>query len=243
MKFSKGHIPLYFQIYLQFKQDIIMGEYPPGSPLPGLYELNASTGVSHGMIRKALELLENEGLIVRKQRLGTFVNKNVDQLMWVPTSSIDQVIERLGNERAFPISEKWVHPPNRIKALFKHEKDAFKEGRIFKSHFLLIEKSDEKRRVLTDLFLPLWRYNQVSPKKLKKTPLKTTMNDLTLVGFKQIIRPWFCSHEASQYLDLPEGTPIFHRTLIAFRSKSKPLGVLEQLTTVYALERYIEINK
>lgn len=242
MSFSKGNIPLYFQVYLKFKQDIIMGVYPPGSTLPGLHELYAKTGVSQGMIRKAMELLESEGLITKKQRLGTIVNDNVDQIMWVPTSSIDEVRSRLVEEDARPISEEWVSLPDRVKKILDDNQDTNEQQLIYKSHFLMVDKSNNKRRALTDLYLPFWRYQQVSPDDLKQMPLKTLANKLSIKEIKQIVRPWFCTSYASQYLRLPEGTPIFHRTWIPLLEGEKPLCYFEQLTTVYALERTIKIS-
>jgi GntR family transcriptional regulator len=241
MLYKKGPIPLYFQIYLRIKQEITTGDRPPGSPIPTLKELVEQTGISQGMIRKAFELLEMEGLIFKKPRTGTFVRESTKQVLWVPASSLMEIRERLLFDKVIHLSDGWEDAPNRVIDIFKTQDNVLKDGCIFKSHFLLISKEDDRRRNLSNLFVPLWRYNEVSLEGLRESPLKTVVNDRKIIKIRQIIRPWFCDSIASEHLKLPEGTPIFHRTLISFLADGRLLGVLEQLPTVYALERDIDI--
>lgn len=49
------------------------GEWPPGSPMPAEQTLAAGHGVALGTMRRALELLVDEGLIERIHGRGTFV--------------------------------------------------------------------------------------------------------------------------------------------------------------------------
>lgn len=52
---------------------IVSGEWPPGSALPAEDRLAAEHGVALGTLRRALELLADEGLIDRRHGRGTFV--------------------------------------------------------------------------------------------------------------------------------------------------------------------------
>jgi GntR family transcriptional regulator len=52
---------------------IVAGEWPPGTALPAEDRLAAEHGVALGTLRRALELLADEGLIDRRQGRGTFV--------------------------------------------------------------------------------------------------------------------------------------------------------------------------
>ena len=49
------------------------GEYPPGSKLPTLRDLAAMYSVSVSTIQRALDRVEERGLIVSSQGRGTFV--------------------------------------------------------------------------------------------------------------------------------------------------------------------------
>jgi GntR family transcriptional regulator len=64
---------LYIQVRDHLAQQIAKGALKPGSHLPSELELADRLGVSLGTLRKALEALENERLITRRQGSGTFV--------------------------------------------------------------------------------------------------------------------------------------------------------------------------
>jgi GntR family transcriptional regulator len=56
---------------------IIAGEWPPGAPLPAETSLAAEHGVALGTLRRALELLAEQGLIERHHGKGTFVRGGI----------------------------------------------------------------------------------------------------------------------------------------------------------------------
>src|SRR5438067_1293936 len=65
------------QITVQELRDAIeQGIYAPGSQLPPEMELGKMLGVSRTIVRDALRFLQQDGLIARRQGIGTFVRKN-----------------------------------------------------------------------------------------------------------------------------------------------------------------------
>ncbi|CAN0311956.1 unnamed protein product, partial [Phaeothamnion confervicola] len=64
---------LYLQIRDHFVQLIASGEWVSDSAIESEIDLALSLGVSTGTVRKALDALESEGLVIRKQGRGTFV--------------------------------------------------------------------------------------------------------------------------------------------------------------------------
>ena len=64
---------LYEQIIAGFKKEISSGRLQPGSPLPSFRTLAEELLVSVITVKRAYEELEREGIIFRKQGLGTFV--------------------------------------------------------------------------------------------------------------------------------------------------------------------------
>lgn len=242
MRYCKGPIPLYFQLYLNLKKEITTGDRVPGSRIPSIEELNQQTGISHGMVRKAFDLLEMEGLIIKKARIGAIVQDSPKRILWAPSSSIQEIRDRFFVEDVKPISAEWISAPNRVMSVLTDKENVLSDNKIFKLHFLLISKEDNRRRNLSDLFLPAWRYEEVSADELRRDPIKTVVNSLMIVRMRQIVRPWYCDSYSARHLLLPEGTPIFHRTLIPYLADGRPLGVFEQLATVYAFERDIDIH-
>ena len=65
--------PLYAQVRDLLAQRIANREWLPNAPMPNEGDLARELGVSPGTMRKALELLERDGLVLRRQGRGTFV--------------------------------------------------------------------------------------------------------------------------------------------------------------------------
>ncbi len=68
--------PLYRQIGAAILEGIATGEWQPGLAIPGEHELARRYGVSQGTVRKAIEALAAQGLLVRRQGRGTFVSSH-----------------------------------------------------------------------------------------------------------------------------------------------------------------------
>ncbi len=64
---------LYQQIVDAFKREIGEGRLAPGAPLPSFRQLAEDLLVSVITVKRAYEELEREGIIFRRQGLGTFV--------------------------------------------------------------------------------------------------------------------------------------------------------------------------
>lgn len=70
---AAGPGTLYQQIIEGLKREVSEGRLPPGSPLPSFRGLAAELMVSVITVKRAYEELEREGIIYRRQGLGTFV--------------------------------------------------------------------------------------------------------------------------------------------------------------------------
>ncbi|MHB2167837.1 GntR family transcriptional regulator [Alsobacter sp. R-9] len=68
-----GFRPLYQQVKDAFVQRLVDGRWTAGQALPSEMELAAEVGVSQGTVRKALDAMASENLVVRRQGRGTFV--------------------------------------------------------------------------------------------------------------------------------------------------------------------------
>jgi GntR family transcriptional regulator len=82
--------PLYLQVRDALAARIAGREWKPNSAIPNEGDLAREFGVSSGTMRKALDLMEGERLLTRRQGRGTFVN---DQ-------SSEELAERFSNIHA-----------------------------------------------------------------------------------------------------------------------------------------------
>jgi GntR family transcriptional regulator len=65
--------PLYQQIVDRIRREISEGRLPPGTPLPSFRALAEDLLVSVITVKRAYDELEHEGILYRRQGLGTFV--------------------------------------------------------------------------------------------------------------------------------------------------------------------------
>jgi len=65
--------PLYLQVKDSLVRRLIDGVWQPGQLIPSEMELAREVGVSQGTIRKALDAMTTESLLIRRQGRGTFV--------------------------------------------------------------------------------------------------------------------------------------------------------------------------
>ena len=70
--------PLYLQIRGLITRSLESGEWRPGEAIPSEFELAERFGVSQGTVRKAIDEMAAENLLVRRQGKGTFVATHKD---------------------------------------------------------------------------------------------------------------------------------------------------------------------
>jgi GntR family transcriptional regulator len=70
--------PLYLQLARSLREHISSGGIAPGSALPSERDLSEMAGMSRVTVRKGIEQLIDEGVVVRKQGSGTFVARRIE---------------------------------------------------------------------------------------------------------------------------------------------------------------------
>ena len=238
MKGSGNYINLYFDLYWNFKSQIILKDLPPGSKIPTIEELHKRYEVSHGTVRKAMELLEGEDLITRRPGLGTFVKQDVELPVWTYEKSIEEVYSVLRKLRVEPISEAWIEPPRRIRSIFDDHNDSFDNKPVCHIRRLTISPQDDHRRMVTDIFSPAWVMEGIELDRLRTAPVHETvakLKGLKASHVSETIRPWICDKVNGELLGVAAWMPLFHRTSVATTKEKRILFIRETLTTANIL--------
>lgn len=81
---------------------IAQGTYRPGSQLPTEAELGEQLGVSRTVVREALRILQDEGLIMRRHGVGTFVRDQAILKNLNFNYGITEMIESAGHQPGTP---------------------------------------------------------------------------------------------------------------------------------------------
>ena len=66
-------VPIYRQLVQQVRREVMLGRLRPGDQLPSVKELVDALSVNPNTVVKAFSELEHQGMIVRRQGVGTFV--------------------------------------------------------------------------------------------------------------------------------------------------------------------------
>lgn len=235
-KFSEGNIPLYFQFYLEMKNNILWGDIKPGSRLPTINELNEVYGVSHATVRKALELLREEGLITKKRGVGTRVRDNVNIELLQPRISMQEAYEKLKTSRPPKVlSAKWAVPPRRISSLLDGQPHAFRQGKIYIEHVFRGQGQSFGRKTVIKNYIPANSVEKYGQKNFKGNyfiiVVRNHKESLKGGSLKTILRPFICDVETAQLLGIPDGTPIFFRTNIYYDRQGDIIYISEDKPT------------
>ncbi|MFI6458305.1 GntR family transcriptional regulator [Streptosporangium amethystogenes] len=72
----EGPVPPYRQIAGILRQRIVSGQIPPGRRIPSLVELEAEFEVARDTLRKAVQVLKDEGLVETVRGMGVYVKSS-----------------------------------------------------------------------------------------------------------------------------------------------------------------------
>ncbi len=71
--------PIYEQIVREVEKLITLGALTPGSQIPSVRSLAYDLGINPNTVKKAYDILEENGLIISKSTKGTFISDNTSK--------------------------------------------------------------------------------------------------------------------------------------------------------------------
>ena len=103
--------PIYEQIVLQLRQQVISGELTEGSPLPSIRKLAKELQVSAITTKRAYDDLEREGFIDTVAGKGTFVAvQNAEFLREKKLTVLEETLSKVVTDaRLYGIDEDQIH--------------------------------------------------------------------------------------------------------------------------------------
>ncbi len=105
--------PAYVTIAGDYARRIRGGKLPPGTQLPSYAEIAGQSGVSDIVVRKAIELLQNQGLVRTVRRRGVFVANRTNLVRISPERQMQDPETTFGNEsnRNVNVDREILHIP------------------------------------------------------------------------------------------------------------------------------------
>jgi GntR family transcriptional regulator len=108
-------MPLYYQLQEHISALIDEGRLHPGDPLPTESELCSQFDISRATVREALRGLVQQGLIEKRQGVGSFVaTKKINELLPGLTSFSAEMRARGFTVRSQVLAKELIVPPGRV---------------------------------------------------------------------------------------------------------------------------------
>jgi GntR family transcriptional regulator len=218
--------PLYQQIKDLLTRSLQSGEWKPGQAIPSEIELAQRFRVSQGTVRKAVDELATENLLVRRQGKGTFVATHAEErtqyrfLRLMPDDGQAAPLQRRLLE-----CRRLRAPADVARAL------GLKSGEpvVLVRRMLLAEApAGRVPVVLDDLYLNGTLFKGLSAERMEsyKGPMYRLFElefGVHMVRAEERIRAVAAEGEPAQLLELPPGAPLLSVDRLSFTYGDKPV--------------------
>jgi GntR family transcriptional regulator len=219
--------PLYQQIKVLILQSLQSGEWKPGEAIPSEMDLAARFRVSQGTVRKAIDELAADNLLVRRQGKGTFVATHAAQhvqyrfLRLMPDTG-DTTTEGPAERRIIECKRQRA-PADIARALGLRSGDAVLQVRR-------VLAFQGVPTILEDLWLPAAPFKGLTAERLDtyRGPMYAmfeTEFGVRMVRAEEKIRALAATAPATDILDVPVGAPLLSVERIAYTYNDLPIEV------------------
>ena len=225
--------PRYAQVYSALREWIYSGTYGAGAQLPTESELCDMFGVSRITTRKALDILVDEGLVVRQPGRGTFV---VDDLADAPVlGDMEQLLRkvaRLGKNTSIAGAEV-----TEVEADAETRKDlGLAEGaKVQRASHVRLLNGKPIGYVVTSV--PAALDIRFDLNELNESPMLNLLErkGVDIASADQVISATLADARLASLLDTSVGAPLLHVRLVVFDAERRPV---ERLSAWYLAEQY-----
>lgn len=214
--------PLYRQIKSLLLKALDAGEWRPGELIPSEAELAQRYNVSQGTVRKAIDELAAENLLVRRQGKGTFVATHNDPRAFFRFLRLVPLAGEITPGKSVPI-ECW-----RAKA--GPEASRILDLKIGAPIIIvrrILEFSD-KPVVLDEIYLPGEAFVGLTLDMLKESQeslysLFESRFGVRMVRAEERIRAVAADRASAELLRVPEGSPLLSVERVSFTYGNRPM--------------------
>ena len=222
---SPSFSPLYQQIKGLVLQSLQAGEWKPGDLIPSEFELAARYKVSQGTVRKAIDELAKEHLLVRRQGKGTFVATHAEQQVQFRFLKLKPDNPGLGQQgpaqRHIIDCTRLRAPPEVARILSLRTSDfVFQVRRVL--------SFDAVPTIFEDIWLPGSTFKGLTADRLSQDtrPMYAMFESdfgIRMVRAQERIRAVLPSDEVCDFLKVNEKTPLLRVERMSFTYHDSPM--------------------
>jgi GntR family transcriptional regulator len=214
--------PLYQQIKGLLLRSLQGGEWKPGEVIPSEVELAGRFKVSQGTVRKAIDELATEHLLVRRQGKGTFVATHAEERTQYRFLRLQPDEGQPGGmRRRFLDCRRLRPPPNVAESLLLKAGD-----QVFEIRRLLL--AGDTPVVLDDIWLPASLFKGLTTERLSANQGAMYAFFETGFGVRMIraderIKAVAATAESADLLGVAEGSPLLSVERLSYTYGDKPV--------------------
>jgi len=230
--------PLYQQIKLLITRSLQEGEWKPGEAIPAETDLAARYRVSQGTVRKAIDELATENIVVRRQGKGTFVaTHSEEQIQYRFLRLAPDDGKPRGMARHF-IDCKRMRPPAPVARALDLKGT---EGAVLVRRTLL---QDDIPVVLDEIWLPAGMFKGLTADRLRDYvgpmyEMFETEFGVHMIRAEEKIRAVAADAPTAEVLAVAEGTPLLSVERLSYTYGDKPVELRRGL---YRTDRHYYRN-
>jgi len=214
--------PLYKLIKLEITKALSGGKVAPGEAMPTEKEFAAQFGVSVGTIRRAMDELVDEHVVVRQQGRGTFLREFSQDLMLNPFWRI----VRPDGSREIPIVQtiNFKTGPARAEVA-----SALKiQSKSLVIHIVNLLLLGGRRIICDDVYLPESMFPGMTKEILVEREgtmfgLYQNLYGVSVISTLDRVTAKAATHETAKLLDVPLGMPLLEINRVAHTFDGRPV--------------------
>jgi GntR family transcriptional regulator len=231
--------PLYRQIKSLILQALDSGEWRPGEAIPSETELAVRFGVSQGTVRKAIDEMAAENLLLRRQGKGTFVASHDDPRAFFRFLKLEALSGDVEATRSVPL-ECW-----RAKA---GPEAARVLGMQLADPIIVVRRVLEfaaKPVVVDEIYLPGEAFAGLTLELLREWQgslysLFESHFGVRMVRAEERLRAVSADRTSADLLRVPEGSPLLSVERVSFSYGDKPM---EWRRGIYSTAEHCYVNE
>lgn len=214
-----GFRPLYRQVRDRLIRRLVDGVWAPGEPLPSEIQLATELGVSQGTVRKALDAMAADSLVIRRQGRGTFVARHDDERIMF------QFFKLVGDDgsRALPISTVLSLSQGKAGAAERKILTLAKDAKVIRIKRL--RSMEGQPAIIEDLILPEALFPELAGMELPNNlyGLYAMHFGITVVSTREMLKAVAISEAEAEALKAAPGAPALKIDRLALSLERQPV--------------------
>jgi DNA-binding GntR family transcriptional regulator len=216
--FAKNGIPLYIQLKEKLLEDIKLN-YKVNDIIPAEGKLEKKYEVSRITVRKAIEELEKDNIVVKKQGKGTFVQ---EQKILYDANSIGSLTQRLSKQKHLLTTKSISFE------IIEKEEEHFVKDMLNCDKLLCIRRTRLLDEVPFTLMINYFDVNTVPDidKKLNLESLYAFLKEEYNIEFynaEEIVEAKAADASEAEKLNIKEGSPLLSLKRLSFDKNNYPI--------------------